>query len=544
MNKKGGVFSVLEVLDHASIYSILIISILISALSLVVPIAAQTLINLVAFGKLLQPVISLSIMVFVLMAGMGALSIWQMVLIEIIQQKLMVRVSLNLAKHFTHLSPVIFSTHNGPELVNRYFEIALINKALAGLLLYGITLGLQMIFGLILLLFYHPMFLLFDCFILISLLLIIFVPYRTALNSAQEECAQKHVIGSWLEEILINRYLFKYNEYPRYVLEETDKRLVGFLKARNQHFRQLIKHQIGLYALSALATSLLLGLGGYLIINNQLSLGQLVASEIVLGTLIYGFKRLGGLLGNYYDLTASIGKIDFALNLPLEINHNHELADNLIPSMKSIHLKFEGMLGHLPLNNSPHSPLNAEASPTKPLLLVFNQEDSCKNLIESLSGLKQPLSATIILNGIPSTQQSLIALRKHSLLIREPQWFAGTIYQNLVLNHRNVAMDFICELLKKMGLLEKVMDCPDGLSTLVHDWQTVFSLSELTQLMIVRAIIDKPRLLIIDRSLDDLLVEKVDEVLSLLLALDNTTLIITTLKTQIQQLTNRLVFTL
>ena len=544
MNKKGGVHSILEVLDHSSIYSILIISILISLLSLVVPIAAQTLINLVAFGKLLQPVISLSIMVFVLMAGMGALSIWQTVLIEVIQQKLMVRISLNLAKHFTQLSPVIFSTHNGPELVNRYFEIAVINKALASLLLYGITLSLQMFFGLILLLFYHPMFLVFDGFILISLLLIIFVPYRIALNSAQEECAQKHIIGSWLEEILINRYLFKFNEYPRYVIEQTDKKLVCYLKARNQHFKQLIKHQIGLYALAALATSLLLGLGGYLIINNQLSLGQLVASEIVLGTLIYGFKRLGALLENYYDLMASVGKIDVALNLPLENNHNQETADHLLPSMKSIHLKFEDILLPPRSNNPHHSPLNAEASSTNPLLLFFKQEDSCKNLIESLSGLKESLSATIILNGIPSTQKSLIALRKHSLLIREPQWFAGTIYQNLVLNHRNVAIDVICELLKKMNLLEKIMDCPDGLNTLVNDWQTVFTLSELTQLMIVRAIIDKPRLLIIDRSLDDLLVEEVDEVLSLLLALDNTTLIVTTLKTQIQQLPNRVVFTL
>jgi ABC-type bacteriocin/lantibiotic exporter with double-glycine peptidase domain len=521
-------------------YSILIISTLISLLSLVVPIAAQTLINLVAFGKLLQPVISLSIMVFVLMAGMGVLSIWQTVIIEIIQQKLMVRVSLNLTKHFTHLSPTIFSTHNGPELVNRYFEIAVINKALASLLLYGITLSLQMIFGLILLLFYHPVFLLFDGFILISLLLIIFVPYRTALDSAKEECAQKHVIGSWLEEILINRYLFKYNDYPRYVIEQTDKRLVGFLKARNLHFKQLIKHQIGLYALAALATSLLLGLGGYLIINNQLSLGQLVASEIVLGTLIYGFKRLGALLENYYDLIASAGKIDFALNLPLENNHNLEIENHLLSNVKSIDIKFEGIL----LEPGVQPILHAEASPNNPLLLFFNQEDACKNLIESLSGLKESLSATIIINGIPCTQRSLIALRKHSLLIREPQWFAGTIYQNLVLNHRNVAMDYLCDLLKKVNLLEKVMNCPEGLSTLVHDWQTTFTLSELIQLMIVRAIIDKPRLLIIDRSLDELLVEELDGVLSLLLSLVNTTLVITTLKTKIQQLPNRLAVTL
>lgn len=540
MNKKVGVHSIIEVLDYSSMCSILIISILISVLSLVVPVAAQTLINLVAFGQLLQPVISLSIMVFVLMAGMGMLSIWQMLIIEIIQQKLMVRISLNLAKHFTHLSPAIFSTHHGPELVNRYFDIVVMNKALASLLLYGITLGLQVTFGLILLLFYHPVFLLFDGFILVSLLLIIFVPYRRALDSAKEECAQKHVIGSWLEEILINRYLFKYNDYPRYVIEQTDKRLVGFLKVRNQHFKQLIKHQIGLYALAALASSLLLGIGGYLIINNQLSLGQLVASEMVLGTLIYGFKRLGALLENYYDLIAAAGKIDFALNLPLENHHGLEIEHHLLPSMKSIHLQFEEIL----LALIPQSSLNAQASPKNPLLLFFNQEDACKNLIESLSGLKESLCTRIIVNGIPCTQTSLISLRKHSLLIREPQWFAGTIYDNLVLNHRGVTMPYLCELLGKMNLLAKVMSCPDGLNTLIHDWQTVFTLSELIQLMIVRAMIDKPRLLIIDRSLDELQGQELNGVMSLLLALDNTTLVITTLKNQIQQLPNRLAVTL
>ncbi|MDP3267846.1 MAG: ABC transporter transmembrane domain-containing protein [Legionella sp.] len=538
--KKPEIHSILEVLDSSSIYSILIISILISLLSLVVPIAAQTLINLVAFGKLLQPVVFLSLMVFVLMAGMGMLSIWQAVIIEIIQQKLMVQTSLNLAKHFNRLSPLIFSNHNGPELVNRYFEITVINKALASLLLYGITLGLQMIFGMILLLFYHPMFLIFNAFIILSLLLIIFVPYRTAVNTAQQECAQKHVVGAWLEEILINRYLFKFNDYPSYVMEQTDKKLVGFLKARNKHFKQLIKHQIGLYALATIATSLLLGLGGYLIIINQLSLGQLVASEIVLGTLLYGFKRLGALLENYYDLIASSRKIDSTLNLPLELSHGKTDANN-VPYSESIHLKLE--LLDTKFKTSQSVNLEAEASPENPLLLSFREEDSCKNLIESLCGLKEIATVKITLNQIPCNQKSLIMLRKHSLLIREPQWFAGTIYQNLVLSHKSMPTQVICELLKKVNLLGKIMELPEGLNTFVNDWQIIFTLSELIQLMVIRACIDNPRLLIIDRSLDDLQTDDVNNVLSLLLTLNHTTLIVTTLKNQIQ-LSNQLVISL
>lgn len=148
MNNEGlnggkKVFFIAEVLDRASILSIINISVLVSILSLIVPIAAQTLVNLIAFGKLLQPVFTLSFVVFVLMVSLGALSVWQLIIVEAIQQKLMVKVSLNLTNQLSHLSMNNFSTHHGPELVNRFFEIVTVKKSLASLLIYGINLGLQ-----------------------------------------------------------------------------------------------------------------------------------------------------------------------------------------------------------------------------------------------------------------------------------------------------------------------------------------------------------------------------------------------------------------
>lgn len=143
MNAKP-INSIIDVLDRQTISSIAMISVIISLLSLSIPIAAQTLVNLIAFGKLLQPVITLSLMVLILMMALGALHIWQIVIIEVIQQKLMVKVSLSLTRHFTHMSLDNFSTHHGPELVNRFFEIVTIKKSLASLLLYGINLGLQL----------------------------------------------------------------------------------------------------------------------------------------------------------------------------------------------------------------------------------------------------------------------------------------------------------------------------------------------------------------------------------------------------------------
>src|SRR5689334_7144379 len=100
--------SITDVLDKQTLVSIALISVIASLLTLSIPIAAQTLINLIAFGKLLQPVVTLSLIVFILMLALGALNVWQAIILEVIQQKLMVKTSLNLTNQFTCLSLDIF----------------------------------------------------------------------------------------------------------------------------------------------------------------------------------------------------------------------------------------------------------------------------------------------------------------------------------------------------------------------------------------------------------------------------------------------------
>jgi ABC-type bacteriocin/lantibiotic exporter with double-glycine peptidase domain len=505
--------SVAEVLDKATISSIIMISVVASLLTLSIPIAAQTLVNLIAFGKLLQPVLTLSIIVLILMIALGALNVWQSIIIEVIQQKLMVKISLNLTRQFTHLSLDNFSSHDGPELVNRFFEVVTINKALSSLLLYGVNLSLQLFFGLILLLFYHPLFLVFDVFIVVSIILIVFLPYRKGLISAEKECAEKHQIGAWLEEILANRFLFRFNRYHQYATQQTDKRLAAFLKARNMHFKQLIKHQMGFYLLSAIASSLLLGLGGYLVITNQLSLGQLVAAEIVLGALIYAFKRFGVLLENYYDLVASEHKIDMVLNLPTE-TINKDLGELIIPINKIT----------LATQNQEKASCIAEI----PLVICVNETQQQESISEFILGFKNNVDLTVYVNETLCHQEYRRPLREHTLLLRDKEWFAGSIYDNLRLNQASFSVQQLTELLKSFGLMEKIMHLPHGLKSKIYDWEHVFTELELIQLMVIRAVLAKPQLIIIDGAFDRLSTQDIESLLIHLKTLDKTLLIIIT----------------
>ena len=267
----------------------------------------------------------------------------------------------------------------------------------------------------------------------------------------------------------------------------------------------------------------MLGIGGYLVINNQLSLGQLVAAEIVLGAVIYALKRVGILLENYYDLKASQHKLENVLMLPGD-KAIDEL-DDLFTPISTIEFKLHG---------------NAEAiaSNQKPLFIYSHIPELCQTFTDALFGFSPKDNLEVFINNAYCSHDNRVALRAHSLLIGRPQWFAGTIYDNLVLNQRQLSSKVIIEQLRAVGLLDKVMHQPDGLKTIIYEWQTIFTERELIQFMVVRALLVKPQVLIIDRAFD-VLDNNIDELMAQLLTLDNTILLIVSQHNECKYITNR-----
>ncbi len=517
MFKKDKLTFIFNLIDSSTILSLVLISMVTSILFLVIPVTAQTLVNFIAFGYLLRPIFILSIMVFVLIICAGALNLWHNILIEIIQQKVMVNVGVNLTKRFSDLSYRTLLAHDNQKEINKFFDIVVVMKSLAGILSYGINLSLQIFFGLIVLVIYHPYFIMFDLFILICICVIILAPYKVARLTAVQECREKHGIAEWFDEIFLNRYLFKFMDLAIFLLRETDNRLVKFLKVRNRHFRQLIKHQVGFFVLAAAASSILLGLGGYLVILNQLSLGQLVAAEIILGGIVYALNQFVKVLDDYYDLSASLDIFKELFSLPTE--EKYPMPDeitSIVDNLDNVNIIFK------------HSDKKIIVNPDSPLLIYSLDRSNLENIITNLIGLTHDSSYEIILNGIKCQQKLLMALRRRTLLLQEPQWLAGTIYDNIVLSKTKVSMDEILKYIGKLGLTNKIMSFKDGLLTYVSSWQYEFTEKEAVLLMILRAIVNSPSMIIIDRTLDLLDKNLISVVLEILFSFQEKTYIITT----------------
>tara|TARA_Y100000588_G_C14217392_1_gene909447 strand:- start:461 stop:2077 length:1617 start_codon:yes stop_codon:yes gene_type:complete len=492
----------LNVVDRKSFLSILILSILVSILSLIVPVAAQMLVNIVAFARIVQPIVVISVVVLAILVGTTILSIWQYIIVEILQQKLFARTVIESAKKIPILKPEIFFQYKGPEIVNHFFDVVTIQKTLAAVLIYGTNIIVSTFFGMILLAFYHPYFLWFDIVLILAVGLAILLPYRFALSMAHEECKQKHRIGFWLEEIIENSFLFKFNNNQEFALQETDERLVKYLQARNKHFAMILRHIGSIHIISALAICLLLGIGGYLVTINQLSLGQLVAAEIVLSGITVSLKQFSLLMKDYYDMLASNVKVQQLLNLDSEPTRNGDLEhDFQLPD--EINLQFKDFS----LEKDSKQKLNITIGSDKALIFQSEEIELARTLMDLLSGFPVQFKGQVLVNEIPTDYSKWLGVRDEISRLNRLEIFKGSISDNILLGHKKDATG-IMKLLTLLGLQEKIVNLPNGLETIISKNEAHFSLTELKLIMIARIIVANPKIIMIDAFLDNFSAEQ------------------------------------
>ena len=256
-------------------------SIGIGLLSLVVPVAVQSLVNSVAFGNLLQP---LAVLTLIVLTGLGFSAVLQGMrtyVVELLQRRVLVSIASDSMNRLLRAKVEAFDGYHGPELVNRFLEVVTVQKSGAMLLIDGLSILMQTTIGMILLGVYHPWLLAFDFLLLLFILVVLFPMGRGAVKTSILESKAKYELVAWLEEIARWPALFKSKNGLQYATHRTDELVQDYLTYRGKHFRILLRQILGSLTMQAVASALLLGVGGWLVIQRQLTLGQLVAAELV-----------------------------------------------------------------------------------------------------------------------------------------------------------------------------------------------------------------------------------------------------------------------
>lgn len=492
----GARLRALLALERHDLIAIVAFASAVGVLGLATPITVQALLNSVAFLTLLQPIVVLSLL---LTAGLlvSALLIGaQTLLVELLSRRVFVRVLSDFSVRLPRVRHDAPDGLRAADRADRFFDVVTIEKATATLLFDGLSATLQIAAGMALLAVYHPLLLAFDLGLGVVLCAVFLVLGRGAIGSAVTESKKKYAVADWLQTIARHESVFQTASGAAWAARNAESIAHGWLDARERHFRVVFRQVIALLVLQVFVSSGLLALGGALVIDGQLSLGQLVAAEIVLASTVLSISKIGKMLGKFYDLLAAVDKIGSVLDLPIERCVGERLPDETSPlELRVVDLRVETPDGAL------SQPLGLHIAPGERVALRKGSGCSRRALLEVLVGRREVAAGAAEVGGYDVRDLEPHALRDACALLAEVDVIPGTLRDNVLIG-REMDSAALRRLLESCGLGGTLTRLPEGLETRIDRDGGPLGIDELPLLMLARALCGEPRALLIDRLLD------------------------------------------
>lgn len=499
--KSAPLARVLEIVDleRADIRLLLVLITGVGVLNLAIPVAVQALINTVTMGSLLKPLAVISIMLLMFLLLAGTLYVLEMYVVEMIQRRLLVRTALDAAMKAQSAEISVYDQSNMAELMNRFFSVITVQKSAATLLTTGISSLLHGVIGSLILIFYSVYFGLAVALVLLILLVVVFVVGRRAESTAIEESQSKYDLAAWLETIASNLNTFKFSAGLDLAMQRVDQLSDNFIRRRRDHFRILLSQYLGGILLYAVGGTAMLALGGMLVIQGQLNLGQFVAAELIIFTVLASFLRLIGQLEYFYDMLASMDKLGVLQDIPQERPGSGSISVD-----SPIRLAVHDLVYDYLSNTVRQSGISFSVKGGGGLAILGDSGSGKSNLAELLTGLRQPVSGRIEYNDVDLRSLDLREIRRHIGFVSAIETFEDTVLENVRVGRSDITVEQVSQLLGELGLLDAVARLESGLDTVLADSGAPLSSSETRLLMLCRALIARPALLIIDSLLDPL----------------------------------------
>ncbi len=474
-------------------------------ISLSLPLGIQAIIGLIAGAT-----ISISWMLLVGMVVVGAilvglLKLMQLSILESMQRQVFTDAAIEFAVRIPRLNLEALRREYLPELVNRFFDTLTIQKGLPKMLLEGTTAVLQIIFSLVLLSFYHSTFVLTSLLLLGAIGILFWWTVPLGMQSSLEQSKYKYKLVHWLEEVSRVSSTFKLAGENRFPIEHTDELTVKYLDARARHWRILLTQFSASVVFRMLVLGIYLVLGSLLVMDNQINIGQFVAAEILVIFIVDSVEKLILLHETGYDVLTATEKIGQVADLPLEREDGlraEEFCDNHQPfSVELRNLSYLFDDSSEPVLKS----LTFSVKPGERLAITGYSGAGKSTLMQILSVTKRDFSGMLLFNGMPLHSINLRSLREHiGDYSSQEDVFRGTILENITLGRNELSTKRVLEMAEQIGLTEFIRQHPLGLSTeLLPSGQNI-PRSTITKILIARAIITEPNLLVMEEPLGNL----------------------------------------
>lgn len=483
---------------------IILYAVVAGLINLSLPLGIQAIIGQIAGGAISA---SWGVLVLFVIVGallVGILRLMQLSVMEYLQRQVFTASAVEFAVRIPRFNLEMLRKEHLPELVNRFFDTLTLQKGLPKLLMDGSTAILQIVFSLLLLSFYHSAFVLFSL-LLMGILIILF--YWTApkgIQTSLKESKYKYKLAFWLEEVGRVAATFKLAGENRFPLLRADALTLDYLDAREKHWRILVTQFVSSIAFRVLVLGGFLILGSMLVMDNQLNIGQFVASEILVLFVIESVEKLILLHETGYDVLTAIEKIGQVSDLPVEredgVRVEEFCADQpLAIELRNLSYQYED--GALPVLKE----LNLSIGAGERVAIVGYNGSGKSTLMQVLSVVKRDFTGSLLFNGLPKQNLHLRSLREHiGDLSSQEDVFKGTIRENIDLGNERIPLQRVLQVAEEISLSEFIRQSPNGINTELLPGGKNIPRSILIKILVARAIAGQPKLLVMEESLGNL----------------------------------------
>ena len=501
-------------LDRKDISQIFFYAIFSGLVSLSLPLGIQAIINLIQAGRVSISWIILVLIVVIGVALVGILSLMQLRITENLQQKIFVRSSFEFGYRLPKIKFEALYNQYPPELANRFFDTLTIQKGTSKLLIDFSTALLQIIFGILLLSLYHPFFIFFGVLLAFLLYSIFRFSFEAGLSSSLKESKYKYKVVSWLQEIARNNFSFRKQENFEFALEKNNQLVEEYINYREKHFKVIKRQFTQLIGFKVIITACLLLIGGYLVLNQKMNIGQFVAAEIIILLVINSVEKIIIGLESLYDVLTSVEKIgqivDLKMEEPREANSDYSLT-NLSIETENLKFKYPEATDDV-LNN-----INLKIEPSEKIYLEGINGSGKSTLIRILAGFIQPTSGSFFINDDTYRKIDVAQYRSQISTITHGETpFEGTVLENITMNNPSISNKDIKWAIESVQLGSFIKTLPEGLETKIFPDGRQLSSSNAQKILLARSIVNMPKILFYEDPLDKMDEEASKEIVDFL----------------------------
>jgi len=478
-------------------------AVVIGLFALIVPLTVQELVNTFAFA--IQPVMIVTLVatMFGALLLMGAFRVLQARAVEILVQRLYTR----LAVAFTEALPRFRENVFLPQHTNTFIEAELLPRALVAMLVDVINVSVSGTIGMAILIMYHPYFLGYNTLLITGFAFLLTFFGRGGLRITQRVSRLHYQTFHWLQDIGINRLHFKSTDSLPLLLKKTDALVNAYVMARKTRSDILSGAQYkSTVIFQAVAHSGMIGLGGWLLSVGDITLGQFVAAEVIVGTLLLNLDTVARRMYAAIYVATSLHELSTLFDMPKEDVSGPVAAWLPDPSLQGVRLTCKDVSFAAPDGPLLFERFNLEAMPGEKISVLSGTSRSKTSLALVLAGLYHPTGGVIRYNDIDLRDVSLNYVNRCRglMLDSHPTLFDGSLEENITLQRPSIQFEDLSWALRFVELEEEIDAMPQGLETLVHGNGANLTRSQVLRMLLARMIVTRPALLIFNGSLHNI----------------------------------------